>query len=251
MASKGMRNPFRKVKNIIRESDAIIEVVDARDIQGTRNQAIEKIAKGKRLVIAINKSDLIKGKKRPKIKTKFDYIFVSAKKRYGKKKLLELLTKNTKKAKIKVGILGYPDVGKSSLINYLKGKKVVKVAFTPGVTKGKQYIRLTDRILLVDSPGVYPKKERKAGLVLKAAIDVDKIEDPESVAVKIIKQFFKDNPKKLFKFYKIKGAEQAYRVLKQIAERRKLILKKGELNIYEASKIVIRDWQKGKLLISK
>lgn len=99
MASKGMRNPFRKVKNIIRESDAIIEVVDARDIQGTRNQAIEKIAKGKRLVIAINKSDLIKGKKRPKIKTKFDYIFVSAKKRYGRKNFLNCLQKTQKKQK--------------------------------------------------------------------------------------------------------------------------------------------------------
>ena len=240
-----MRNPFGRIKWIIRESDAIIEVVDARDIRGTRNQAIEKLARGKRLIIAINKSDLTDD--RPVLRTKLDYIYFSSIKKYGKKKLLELIVQNTRKDHLKVGILGYPDVGKSSLINYLVGRKAVKTGATPGVTKGKQYIRITERILLIDSPGVYPRKEGRASLVMKSAVDADKVEDPEEIAMRIIGKFIKEKPKRLFKYFKIKGSKNPNKVIEQIAERRKLLLKEGELNTYEASKILIRDFQKGKL----
>ncbi|MCC7552462.1 50S ribosome-binding GTPase [Candidatus Micrarchaeota archaeon] len=245
MARKTMRNPFGRIKWIIKESDAIIEVVDARDIEGTRNQAIEKLARGKRLIIAINKSDLTN--ERPILKTRLDYVYVSSKKKQGKKKLLDLIVQNTKKDHLKVGILGYPDVGKSSLINYLVGRKAVKTGATPGVTKGKQYIRISERILLIDSPGVYPRKEGRISLVMKSAVDIDKFEDPEEVALRVISLFIKKNPNRLFEYFDIKPSNNPNKILNSIAERRKLILKAGELNIYEAAKILIRDYQKGKL----
>ncbi len=247
MARKTMRNPFGKIKWIIKESDAIIEVVDARDIRGTRNQATEKLARGKRLIIAINKSDLITD--RPELKTKLDYVYMSSKKKFGKKKLLDLLVKNTRKDHLKVGILGYPDVGKSSLINYLVGRKAVKTGATPGVTKGKQYVRISERILLIDSPGVYPRKEGRASLVMKSAVDIDKCDNPEEIALRIISQFIKKKPKTFFKYFDISGSNNPNTVLKQIADRRKLLLKEGELNTYEAAKILIRDYQKGKLTL--
>jgi hypothetical protein len=247
MARKTMRNPFGRIKWIIKESDAIVEVVDARDVEGTRNQAIEKLARGKRLIIAINKSDLITTK--PELKTRLDYLFLSSKKKYGKNKLLDLITKNTRKDQLKVGILGYPDVGKSSLINYLVGRKAVKIGPTPGVTKGKQYIRINERLLLIDSPGVYPRKEGRTSLVMKSAVDVDKVDNPEEIAIRIIKQFIAKKEKKFFKYFDISVTDDPEYALKQIAKRRRLLLKDGELNIYEASKILIREYQKGNIFL--
>ena len=105
------------------------------------------------------------------------------KKPFGKMSLLGLLRQLSKlhseKRSISVGLVGYPNVGKSSIINSLKQQKVVNVAPVPGETKVWQYISLTKRIYLIDSPGVVYKPESIYQQVLKGCIRPEKIEDPE------------------------------------------------------------------------
>lgn len=238
-----MRKFMGQVKNLVEQSDVVLEVVDARDIGGTRNRSLEKFAgRGrKKIVIVVNKTDLID--KKPDVSDiPYEIIFISCKKRKGKQGIFDAITRSGKK-NIKVVVVGYPDIGKSSLINWLKGKKVVKVEFTSGSTKGPQFIRINPQILMIDTPGVIQRRESISSLVLKTALSPEKVKDPELVAYEIIKKsLIKGN---LFNYYNIPKSKDPETVLEMIAERRNLLVKGGEPNLIEAAKILIRDYQKG------
>lgn len=274
------------IKRIILESDIVIEVLDARLIEISRNKEIEKLIKetGRPILFVVNKSDLVNLenlKKEIKILTEEgNVIFVSAKKPkdvkvilYAIKKMFNKYGKREKsirsigdpknktreaKANIVVGILGYPNVGKSSIINALAHKKKVKVTKKAGTTHGIHWIKISNDIKLIDSPGVIPLKEEsnlsensnelgndiRYGLI---GAKTDKMRNPEVVAHAVIKLFFKKNPESFESFYNVEISEDIDNVIEQIGKRKNYIMKKGIIDEYRTCLDIVRDWQFGKL----
>lgn len=271
------------VKRIISESDLVLEVLDARLIEMSRNEQVETLIEevDRPVIYVINKSDLVSKKDLEKqievLKEKGKpIVFVSAKnsksikillyiikkvfKEYGKRaptlkdKSNKKLKYREAKAGIVVGILGYPNVGKSSIINALCHKKKVQVSKTSGTTRGIHWIKLDDEIKLIDSPGVIPlKKEDDIKYGLIGARDSEKLRNPELVADAIIMHFLANNPRAFEKFYEIsisdedKNNNNSYNILLQIAKKKNFLLKGGVLDENRTSTIIIRDWQEGRL----
>lgn len=248
------KKPWVVVNGIIRESDLILEVLDARFPEETRNSIIEGRINnlGKSFFYILNKSDLVDEKQIRKsidlLKKRAPVIKFSAKERYGKRKLIYLMQKFANKKSISVGVVGYPNVGKSSIINTLKGQKSAPVSPIAGYTKGKQWIKLSGKILLIDTPGVIPVKEKAVlKLVMKDAIT--NIEDPEGIGVELLEELIKKDKKIVEEFYKIEIKDTAQEALEEIAKVKRKLKKGGELDLDAAGKIVINDWQRGKLKI--
>ena len=244
-----MANFWTIVNRIIHDADILIEVVDARNISGTRNVEIEgKIDKmGKVMIYCINKCDLVDKKKLEKeIRSLKPCVYVSASMRYGMSKLRERIVIEGKKKKIdrpRVGVLGYPNVGKSSVINALKGKKSARTSAESGFTKGKQYLRAGD-ILLIDSPGVFPAiKESLTDRAMVGVIDYAKVKNPDLIVMDVMEKV----PGKIEKYFSVKVLEDFEETLEKIALKKKLIIKGGEADMVRASRMILKLWQEGKI----
>ncbi len=285
MAFKGMHakdtnfEPYWDlVKRIITESDIVLEILDARLIELSRNEQVEKIAKqvDRPLVFVINKIDLVSmdslKKQIEKLKEEGEVVFISTKQK-GSTKLLyyqikKLFTKYGKRdiperkeggpkpkhrearAEIVVGVLGYPNVGKSSIINMLCHKKKLKVSKRAGTTHGPQWIRATDEIKLIDTPGVIPLQnddEVRYGLI--GARNPEKLKNSEIVTNSLIKLFAKNNPASFEKQYGVVPSDDEEFVLSEIAKKKCNLLKGGELDINRTARMIVKDWQDGKLRI--
>ncbi|MFX1450985.1 MAG: GTPase [Promethearchaeota archaeon] len=243
---------FEVVYKNIRIADVIIEVLDARDPLGTRNKRIEKFIteNNKILILVINKVDLV-----PKsvalewkklFENEFPTIFTGKKKKYGIsiKILKKEIRKLCKKSDIKILIIGYPNVGKSTLINAIKGRQTVGTSPDPGYTRGKQYIRLSEDILLIDTPGIIPIDDMdELNLVLKNALRIEKVKDPYFIIAEILK---KTDKKILIKTYGIEFTDLDD-LLEKFARKRGKLLPGNKPNVEEAARIIIRDWQRGKI----
>ena len=232
----------RHVLDVISECDVIIEVVDSRDIKGTRSRDLERLIRQKRkkLVIVINKTDL----KRPReLPGAGKVVMMSAKLRKGTKALRSVIHSfYPEQDKVKVGVVGYANTGKSSLISAMGGK--AKVSPTPGSTKGKQWLRVSRRMILLDSPGIIPENESREELVLKSSLDVNKIRDPEGAAFRVIK---KVGSKKLKELYDVKEYSEAEEQLEELARKWKMLKKGAELDLDRAARKLLMDNQRGKL----
>lgn len=237
---------WKHVNQVLQQAEIIIEVLDARMIEETRNHEIEnKIKKfGKKLLYVINKCDLADKRELDKVKRILKpCIFISSKDHLGttmlKKKILEL----SKGKSTVVGVLGYPNVGKSSLINALAGRGAAKTSSESGYTKGLQKIKVDNKIMLLDTPGVFPQREkdlRKHSMT--GAISSGKIKDPETAALHLIEE----EQERVEKFYGVKG-EDCEEILQEIALKLNMLLKGGKPNLDAAARIVLRDWQMGKV----
>lgn len=149
------------------------------------------------------------------------------------------------KKQISVGFIGYPNVGKSSIINTLRSKKVCKVAPIAGETKVWQYITLMRRIYLIDCPGVvYPSAETDTEKVLKGVVRVELVNDPEDYIGAVLDRV---KPEYIKKTFKIDKWNEPIDFLEQLARRSGKLLKKGEPDITSVAKMVLNDWQRGKL----
>ena len=195
------------VRGIIADSDIILEILDARFPKETRNKEIEEFIKsqGKKIIYVLNKSDLVKLMKKSFL---FPSIYVSSKKRTGGRELRNLIkieAKKIKKDKVSVGVIGYPNTGKSSIINLLIGKSSAKTAQEAGFTKGVQKLKLTPKIYLLDSPGVIPVDEysQAEGQSKKQAeIGVrthNRVKEPEIAIAELMKKY----PNVIEEFYNI------------------------------------------------
>ncbi|NHI92452.1 MAG: hypothetical protein EAX96_08105 [Candidatus Lokiarchaeota archaeon] len=236
----------------IRFADVIVEVLDARNPMGTRNKKVENYIQNqqKKLILILNKADLVPipiiKKWRDLLKIEFDVFYLIGTKKYSESMNLfkKHLFKISRNHEIKILILGYPNVGKSSIINSLRMKEITRTSPEAGYTRGKQYVRLSDRILLIDSPGVIPiEEEDEISLALKNAIRVEKIQDLELVSSKIIDLVGKD---KISKFYYIEFSD-INEFLEKFARKRGKLLKGNEPNTEEAARIFIRSFQRNKI----
>ncbi|MFC2174626.1 GTPase [archaeon] len=229
------------VREVIDECDVVIEVVDARDVHGTRSIKLESLVrrKGKVLIIIVNKIDLVKTMDVPKGRV----VLMSAKKRKGTRALRSMIHACCPgKEEVRAGLVGYANTGKSTVINSLGGG--ARTSNKPGFTRGKQWIRVTKRLLLFDSPGIIPREEGEAKLAIKGAYDVTKLKDPIGVAIKLIK---KVGSQRIAKAYGAEPFDDAYEQLEELAGKWMMLRKGAELDLDRAAKRLIKDWQTGKI----
>ncbi|XP_022430979.2 LOW QUALITY PROTEIN: nucleolar GTP-binding protein 2 [Delphinapterus leucas] len=244
---------------VIDSSDVVVQVLDARDPMGTRSPHIETYLKKekpwKHLIFVLNKCDLVPtwATKRWVAILSQDYptlaFHASLTNSFGKGAFIQLLRQfgklHTDKKQISVGFIGYPNVGKSSVINTLRSKKVCNVAPIAGETKVWQYITLMRRIFLIDCPGVvYPSEDSETDIVLKGVVQVEKIKTPEDHIGAVLERA---KPEYISKTYKIDSWENAEDFLEKLAFRTGKLLKGGEPDLRTVGKMVLNDWQRGRI----
>ena len=244
---EGMPHFGKVIHKVIEKSDIVLEVLDARFIDETRNRKIEN--KIKILIHVINKCDYADKIYLDEVKKGLENcVFVSAKKHLGmtllRRKIKMLAAKNRIKNPV-VGVVGYPNVGKSSIINALKGKGSAKTSPEPGYTKGEQYLRISSDFLMIDTPGVIAKeKSKEEELVLIGAKNPYTIRDPDLAVIRLIK----NHPGLIEKKYGVKIKRDKEAAIEDIALKLSL-KKKGNLpDIERASRKILQDWITGKII---
>lgn len=247
------------IKDVIRKADILLEVVDARFPDETRNSEVEQdiLRSKKSFIIVLNKCDLVSKKTLEKTKSSLSKVaptvFVSSKERFGttmlRHKILE--TANIQGRDILVGSLGYPNTGKSSVINGVSGKHKASTSPISGHTKGVQLVGAGSRITFIDTPGVIPFDENDEYIQGMLAIkDATHLQDPVGVAMMIIEKLCRENKNALVSFYHVTiEGKDSYEVLELIGRQRNFLKKKGEIDEMRTAVTIINDWQKGLLLI--
>jgi small GTP-binding protein len=230
------------VEKVIDDSDIIIMVIDARDIKGTSNQELEEYirSEGKKLLYVINKCDLVSKVDQGKLKME-DSVQVSATKHWGNMRLLRKLKEMTRGEAATIGIVGYPNTGKSTLINSLKGKHSAPTSPNSGYTKHIQRLKIGEGLYILDTPGVFSKTgESDLDHMLIGAKDGAKLIDPEQIVV----QFIGELKGKVEKHYGVEKHDDPYATLAEIALKKKFLKKAGLPDTIRASRQIIKDWQK-------
>ncbi|MCL7415406.1 MAG: 50S ribosome-binding GTPase [ANME-2 cluster archaeon] len=249
----------RIAKDVIRKADILLEVIDARFPDETRNSEVERdIARSKKpFIIVLNKCDLVSKETLERTKSRLSNVaptvFVSSKERFGTTMLRHkiLQTANIRGREILVGSLGYPNTGKSSVINAVTGKHSAGTSSISGHTKGVQHIKAGSRIKFIDTPGVIPFGENDEYLQgLLAVKDSTHLKDPIGVALKIIEKLCAENKPALESFYHITVEEQnSYEVLELIGYQSNFLKKGAEVDETRAAVKIINDWQTGRLMV--
>lgn len=250
-----------ELHKVVDSSDVVIQVLDARDPIGTRSCFLESFMKRqyshKHMIILLNKADLVPtwvssrwlqilSKEYPTL------IFHSSLTNpFGKGSLINLLRQykalHSDKKTISCGLVGYPNVGKSSVINTLRGKKVSKVAPIPGETKVWQYVTLFRSIFLVDCPGVVHDSTRnsESQAILKGVV---RIESLRGMAAEYIPALLERVDKKyIVKTYGIEDWERTDDLLEKLGRKTGKLLKRGEPDVNTVGRMMLNDFQRGKL----
>ncbi|ADM12294.1 GTP-binding protein [Encephalitozoon intestinalis ATCC 50506] len=240
---------------VLDSSDVIVHVLDARDPLGTMCDKIASYIKEeaphKHLMYVLNKVDLVPTgvtakwlKRLSKSHPTIAYHSNSVTNNYGKASLINLLkqlSKLYKKRHLSVGFVGYPNTGKSSIINTLRNKEVCKVAPIPGETKVWQYIALTRGIYLIDCPGIVPIPDYDQA-VLRGAVRIENIEDPEDYIDMIVEKA-RDSISKTYRIQFLDSTD----LLERLAIKFGKLQKGGEPNTNTVSKMILHDWVRGKI----
>ena len=262
-----MTKARRQMQEDLRLIDLMIELVDARVPAASRNPDIDELGKNKARLILLNKSDLADERGNDAWMEYFKakgYSVVKVNSRSGAgMKAINSAVQEACKEKIerdrKRGILnrpvramvaGIPNVGKSTFINSYAGKACAKTGNKPGVTKGKQWIRLNKNVELLDTPGIlWPKVEdQRVGLYLALIGAIkDEILNIDELSLELIKILLSDYPTVLKERYGVEEDAEPPVILGQIAENRKCISKGGELDYSKAAALLIDEFRSGKL----
>ncbi len=248
-------------EQIVDSSDIILEVLDSRFIQDTRNYELEKkiAKKNKKIIYVLNKSDIVNKLYANKLKIS-PYVSVSCKLRKGIKKLRDKIKRISKEVKspldksgkIIVGVIGYPNTGKSSLINLLIGKKSAGTGSEAGFTRGIQKLKLSSDIVLIDTPGVIPKEEYSTSDKSKISKNVEvggksytQIKEPEIVVARLMKEYSRI----IEKYYKINSKGDSEFLLETLGRKLNYLKKGGEVNLDKTARKILKDWQQGEIRI--
>lgn len=262
------------VTKIVAVSDIILEILDARFVDETRNKALEKEIsnQNKKIIYVLNKADLVSKKLEEKMRRELSpYVFVSCTKRVGVRSLRDLIKKVAKTVekrekrelmkgkvvdgeigKIKVGIVGYPNVGKSSLLNLLVGRSSAGVGSDAGFTRGIQKIKLSDDILLLDSPGVIPDdrysnvdKAKLAEHTILGGRSFSQVKEPDMVVASLMLKY----PGVLEKFYNIKAEGDSEELIEKLGKKKGFMKRGGQVDEDKIAREILRDWQKGEIRV--
>ncbi len=262
-----MTKAKRMMQENIKLIDLIIEVVDARIPYSSRNPDIDELGKNKARLILLNKADLADERENEKwaeyFKAKGYYaVKLNAKSGAGIKSVLPVIMESCKEKlerdrkrgiinrPIRAMVVGIPNVGKSTFINAFAGKACTKTGNKPGVTKGKQWIRINKNVELLDTPGIlWPKFEDQsvgAKLAMVGSIK-DEILNLEELSLELLNYIHEYYEGILTKRYDIVESEKALSMLEQVAENRKCIQKGNVLDYLKAANILLEEFRNGKI----
>ncbi len=262
-----MTKALRQMKEDIKLIDVVIELIDARIPYSSKNPDIDKLAENKKRVILLNKSDMSDDKLTKQWKEYYEgagyaVAVINSKTGSGIKAINDLVLKvcaekiARDRAKgilnrpIRAMIVGIPNVGKSTFINSFAGKACAKTGNKPGVTKGKQWIRLNKNVELLDTPGVlWPKfEDQQVGLRIAwiGSINED-ILHPYDLAVKLCEYLYVNYPGILNSKYGIDECESGEEMLLRIAVKRACLLKGGIPDTNRVAIFVMDDFKNGRI----
>ncbi len=256
--------------------DVIIEILDARIPLASQNPDIKQITANKKKIVVLNKSDLADEKETKKWIEYFKnqgIIAIPTDSNLGKgtketlKAVQNLMQEEMEKAasrgrinkNIRIMICGIPNVGKSSFINRMINKKSAEVGNRPGVTKQKQWLRISSNIELLDTPGVLWPKFESHDVALKLAYTgsiKDELINKDEIAYNLIKYLKNNNKNELFARYKltdddfnsiIPEDDEALELMNMIARKRGAIISGGEIDYEKVSAIILNDFRTGKI----
>lgn len=267
-----MTKAKRQMQEDIKLIDLVIELVDARIPLSSRNPDIDELGKNKSRLILMNKSDLADeavSREWAEFFKKKGYYVVSldSRSKAGMKNVTAVVMeackekierdrkRGIKNRPVRAMVVGIPNVGKSTFINSYAGKACAKTGNKPGVTKGKQWIRLNKNVELLDTPGIlWPKfEDQMVGLRLALIGSIkDEILNIDELSLELIKILTTNYPGVLSERYSteenaLKEDVEPVEILKQIAENRKCISKGNELDYSKAAALVIDEFRSGKL----
>ncbi len=241
------------VNNSLKNSDIILLILDARIPEESRNREVLRKTREmrKELIFVFNKCDLISKENLGKLKEKYpDSFFISATKKDSLRKLRKHLVDLGKdiKPSLRISLIGYPNVGKSSILNILVPKTRAKVSSKSGTTKETQWVR-EGNLRFMDTPGVIPRSDSRVSIGLTASKDAHKLRNPDKVAYEIIKVLRKQNLEALKNYYKVdfEKKDSDYDVLLKIGTKKNYISKGGDIDENRTVTQIISDWQKGKI----
>lgn len=262
-----MTKAVRMMQENIKLIDLIIELVDARIPLSSRNPDIDKLATGKSRIVLLNKSDLAD----PVCNRQWVHFFesqnihvleINSKTGSGVKSIQNLVQEACKEKierdrrrgivnrPVRAMVVGIPNVGKSTFINAFAGKACTKTGNKPGVTKGKQWIRLGKGLELLDTPGIlWPKfEDQQVGMRLAFIGSMnDEVVIMDELACELIRCLQQMYPQVLPQRYGICGTGESPSVLAEIAKSRGCYGRGQELDLEKAASLLLEDYRSGRL----
>lgn len=264
-----MAKTRRMIKSSLPLVDAVVEILDARIPESSRNPDLQSLIESKPRIVVLNKCDTADEtatRKWIELYRSQGVTAIAADCRSGKglnrfapavkQTLAETIAKNEAKGMggrvLHLMIVGIPNVGKSSFINRLAGRKKADVEDRPGVTRNKQWVKIDGGLELLDMPGVlWPKFEDKAvgeKLAFTGAVK-DDVVDIETLACRLLYLLNDLYRGELTARYKIdtEDGEDGYELLKKVGKARGMLISGGEINTERAAMTVLDEFRGGKL----
>lgn len=262
-----MTKAKRQMQEDIKLIDLLIELLDARVPLSSRNPEIDRLGQGKYRLILLNKADLADEKKTQQWKDYFQecgygVIALDSRSRGGMKKIMDTIMevcaekierdrkRGIKNRPVRAMVVGIPNVGKSTFINSFAGKACAKTGNKPGVTKGKQWIRLNKNVELLDTPGIlWPKFEDQKTALHLACIGAikDDLLILEELAAEVLQILEETYPGMVEERYQIKEEMALAEQLTEIASVRGCIKRGNELDTEKAAALIIDEFRSGVL----
>ena len=255
-----MAKASRQIREKLKLIDIVVEVLDARLPVASKNPDIDQYTEHKRHLVLLNKADLADPDQNQKwadyLKGRDGVDEVMLYNAFDQKKKPELVAKlrslNPKdKKQLKCLICGIPNVGKSTIINSLIGKKKTQIGNKPGVTKGQQWLTAPDGLMLLDTPGIlWPKfEDPEVGVHLAWIGSIkDTIFEKENIAADLLKLLVGHYPQDVAALYKIDLADKRLpEIFDAVAKSRGLLLRGGEYDYFRTSEMLLNDFKNGKV----
>ena len=260
-----MTKAKRQMQEDIMLIDLVVEIVDARVPMSSRNPDIDELGKNKARLILLNKCDLADAAATDRWKAFFEskgyhVVAIDARNNKGMKAINNVINeacaekiardraRGIKNRPVRAMVVGIPNVGKSTFINSFAGRASAKTGNKPGVTKGKQWIKLNKGVELLDTPGIlWPKfEDQTVGLRLAfiGSIKDDLIQQQE-LAMELLKYIVKLYPNAIADRYGVDESQEAHEMLQSVAQNRNCIAKGGDLDYDKAALLIIDDYRNG------
>jgi ribosome biogenesis GTPase A len=233
-------------RKVIEQADVVLLVLDARDAESTMNVHLRAQLGEKKFLYVINKIDLVSESTWKKLRQQIKpSIAISSTKHLGTMMLLRKINEIAHGKDVVVGVVGYPNTGKSSLINALRNRASTSVSPVAGHTKAVQKVRVSEHIILLDTPGVLPRDDKKDLSKMHAhevlgTVDVMRIKDPEDAFYALVGA----HPGLVQAYYGV-DEQDPEALLEKIAVKKNVIKSKGAPDLPRMARHVLREYQTG------